>query len=86
MASFPIYHPVDNWKIYYDMYLNGTIMNSGIYWTSYKHKSSAVRAAKRQFDNRASYTQDGIITYKWIVGQNKPEKGEYFNGNPKAPG
>lgn len=73
MASFPIYHPGNYWKIYYVAFKNGEKRWSGIYWKSYKYKSSAVRAAKRQFDNWVMHDSDGeIITYKWVVSQTKP--------------
>ena len=73
MTSFPIYHPANYWKIYYEAFKNGEKLWSGIYWKSYKHKSSAVRAAKQQFDDRITYDVDGgVVTYKWIVGQTKP--------------
>lgn len=74
MASFPIYHPENYWKIYYEIFKNGKIFNSGTWWKSYKHKSSAVRAAKQQFDDRVDNSIDGeIVTYKWVVSQTKPE-------------
>lgn len=76
MSSFPIYHPADNWKIYYDAYRDGKFHHSGVYWKSYKHKSSAVRAAKQQFDSKIVYVPDCNITYTWTVGQTKPEKVE----------
>ena len=76
MASFPIFHPATDWKIYYETYHNGKKNGSGIYWKSYKHKSSAVRAAKQIFDNKEGYSPDGPVTYKWSVGQTRPEKGE----------
>lgn len=74
MSSFPIFHPASDWKIYYEMHQNGVFLNSGTYWKSYKHKSSAVRSAKQLFDSKVMYTPDGVITYTWTVGQTKPEK------------
>jgi hypothetical protein len=75
MASFPIYHPASDWKIYYKMYRDGAFLNSGTYWKSYKHKSSAIRAARGLFDKVNVYPETGeIITYTWTVGQSKPEE------------
>lgn len=74
MPSFPIFHPASDWKIYYEMYQNGVFLNSGTYWKSYKHKSSAVRAARNTFTPRCYPETGEIITYTWTVGQTKPEK------------
>ena len=74
MASFPIYHPENYWKIYYNAFKNGSKLWSGTYWKSYKYKSSAVRAAKRQFAKCVAHDSDGeTITYEWVVSQTKPE-------------
>lgn len=53
------------WYIWYQRFENGEHIGSGI-WTfsGYKHKSSAVRAAKKRFGNPEKY--------KWIVAKENP--------------
>ena len=78
MSSFPIYHRDDYWKIYFEVFRNGVKAGSGVYWRSYKHKSSATRAAKRQYDRTLDCLDGETLTYKWIVSQTNPwteEKG-----------
>lgn len=72
MASFPIYHRDDYWKIYFEVFRDGEKSGAGVYWKSYKHKSSAVRAAKRQFDRTIRSWDTSCLTYKWIVSQTNP--------------
>lgn len=77
MASFPIYHPENNWKIYYEAYVDGEKQWSGIYWVSYKRKDSAVRAAKRVFNREEMIMINGQrIEYRWIVSKTPPNQEE----------
>lgn len=73
MARFPIYYKDSDWKIWFKRYVDGEFRVSGVWLKGYKHKSSAVRAAKRQFDDRQDCFYDGqITTYEWIVSKTKP--------------
>lgn len=61
---------MERWKIYFNCYdINGNFKGSSIYCKTYKHKSSAVRAAKRIFGNT---TTD--FKYQWGVGKTNPWK------------
>lgn len=57
------------WKIYFNCYdINGNFVGSGISAKAYKHKSSAVRAAKRIYDNSTEFK------YQYGVGVTNPFK------------
>lgn len=59
----------NRWKIYFNRYdLNGNFVGAGVHPQTYKHKSSAVRAAKRIYDNST------ISKYQWGVGVTNPFK------------
>lgn len=74
MPSSPIYHPENNWKIYYEAFTNGEKQWSGVYWVSYKSKGSAMRAAKRVFDDERMlvFDNDTRVNYKWVVSKTSP--------------
>lgn len=72
MASFPIYHKDSEWKIWFKRYVDGEFRGSGVWWRDYKHKSSAVRAAKKYFGDRTGHFHDKTITYEWIVSKTNP--------------
>lgn len=73
MGSFPIYHRDDYWKIYYEMFRDGKKLAQGLHWKSYKHKSSASRAARQTYALPRVYPETGeVITYRWIVSQTNP--------------
>lgn len=78
MNSFPIIHKDDHWKIWFKRYVNGELRGSGVWIREYKHKSSAVRAAKRFYDHQFVDWSSGITTtYEWIVSKANPwTKGE----------
>ena len=59
---------MNRWKIYFNCYdLNGNFVGSGVYAkTTYKHKSSAVRTAKRIYGNATDFK------YQWGVGVTNP--------------
>lgn len=77
MSSFPIIHKDAYWKIWFKRYVNGEFRGSGVWWGDYKHKSSAVRRAKKQFgEPRHSYDGE-ITTFEWFVSKTNPwVKGE----------
>lgn len=59
---------MERWKIYYNCYdSNGNFKGSGIYFKTYKHKSSAIRAARKIYDD----TTTGF-KYQWGVGTTNP--------------
>lgn len=73
MASFTYPYRDDAWKIWFKMYVNGEYRGAGTWLVQYKHKSSAVRRARMQYDRVHVYPETGeIITYEWIVSQTNP--------------
>lgn len=55
----------ERWKIFFNVYdIRGNFVGAGIHPQTYKHKSSAVRAAKRVFGESK--------THKWVVGKKNP--------------
>lgn len=73
MGSFPIYYRDDYWKIWFETFKGTEKIGAGVWIQSYKHKSSAVRAAKRQFDRDYIDYRDGqVITHTWTVSQTNP--------------
>jgi hypothetical protein len=57
----------ERWKIWFSVYdINQNFKGSGVCPQSYKHKSSAVRAAKRMFGESR--------THRWAVGKTNPYK------------
>lgn len=76
MSSIPIMHKNDTWKIWFETFVNGEKRGAGVWIQEYKHKSSAVRMAKKHF-NPPRTTHDGqTLTYKWIVSQTNPFRKE----------
>ena len=73
MANFPVYHRDDDWKIWFETYHDGEKIGAGVWLQSYKHKSSAVRRAKKQFNRQLiDYSNGRVTTYKWTVSQTNP--------------
>lgn len=72
--SFPIYCKTGYWYIWYELYENDKKIVSGQYLhPGYKHKSSAVRAARKMWGlPRVDLMTGDIVTYKWIVSQTNP--------------
>lgn len=53
------------WYIWFQMLENGSIVGGGVWsFDGYKHKSSAVRAARKRFGDKEKY--------KWIVAKENP--------------
>ena len=72
MASFPIYHRDDYWKIWYKVYEDGIYRCAGVWWQDYKHKSSAVRRAKKQFGEPRIDSDGRVTSYEWFVSKTNP--------------
>lgn len=62
------------WKIWFEVFRKGKKIGSGVWTKSYKHKCSAVRYARQNFDKPRV---GAVLSYKWIVSQTNPyRKGE----------
>ena len=58
---------MDRWKIWFNRFdANHNFIGSGVHPQTYKHKSSAVRAAKRIYGNATDFK------YQWGVGKTNP--------------
>lgn len=57
----------ERWKIWFNVYdINRNFVGAGVNPQTYKHKSSAVRAAKRIYGTSQTHT--------WVVGKTNPYK------------
>lgn len=59
------------YKVWYETYVDGIKIGSGVLRQEYKYKGNAVRRARSQF-NREVEGPNGHVTYKWIVSPVNP--------------
>lgn len=61
------------WKIWFELYQDGTKIGSGVWHQHYKYKGNAVRAAKKRFGEERVNVHNGKVSrYNWVVSQTNP--------------
>lgn len=63
------------WRIWFEVLEDGKPRGKGVYFRSYKHKSSAVRRAKQMWGKDLyNPMTNTLIKRNWIVSQTNPWK------------